>query len=479
MNLNKIIKNIDFKGMSDERHISQIVHDSRKVKQGSLFIAIAGENSDGHDYIFDAIDKGAIAVVANGRSPATNKVPILQVKNPRKIMSKIAANFYNHPSNDVSVIGVTGTNGKTTTTQLIDYILKYNKWSSGSLGTLGFSSPAGIVSTGFTTPESIDLQQIIRTMVDGGIKYIPMEISSHAIDLHRVDDVNINIAVFTNLSADHLDFHGNMENYFKTKLKLFKGLNKDSLAIINKDDHYSYNIIRAIDCDYMTYGFNKNADLSVKSYSLNIDYTNIVFEMNKKEFSLKTKLIGKFNIYNIMGSILATLNLGLNLNKIISALENFNKVPGRFEQFELINNNHAIVDYAHTPDAFKNILSNIKDLANKEIITIFGCGGNRDKTKRAQMASIAEKYSEYIYITNDNPRFENEDLIIDDIVSGLNEKKYSIIKNRKEALHQAFQNFNKKIIVILGKGRDDYQIIGDEKKYHSDIDIVKEYLNED
>ena len=207
MNLDKIVKNIIFRGCPDTRDISNIVHDSRKVKNGSLFIAIAGENNDGHDYIFDAIDKGAIAVIANGRSPVTDKVPVLQVKNPRKVMSEIAANFYSHPSRDVDIIGITGTNGKTTTTQLIDYILKYNKWNSGSLGTLGFSSPTGIISTGFTTPESVDLQQIIRTMVDGGIDYIPMEISSHAIKLHRVDDIDINIAVFTNLSIEHLDFH--------------------------------------------------------------------------------------------------------------------------------------------------------------------------------------------------------------------------------------------------------------------------------
>ena len=293
MNLNKIIKNIDFKGMSDERHISQIVHDSRKVKQGSLFIAIAGENSDGHDYIFDAIDKGAIAVVANGRSPATNKVPILQVKNPRKIMSKIAANFYNHPSNDVSVIGVTGTNGKTTTTQLIDYILKYNRWSSGSLGTLGFSSPAGIVSTGFTTPESIDLQQIIRTMVDGGIKYIPMEISSHAIDLHRVDDVNINIAVFTNLSRDHLDFHKNMNDYFVAKTRLFRViLNKKGIAIINTDSKYGKKLKEICDKNKITnytYGRNKFCDWVILEVSKKKNITEVLFK--KKSVILLNKYI--------------------------------------------------------------------------------------------------------------------------------------------------------------------------------------------
>ena len=478
MNLDKIVKNIIFRGDPDTRNISNIVHDSRKVKDGSLFIAIAGENNDGHDYIFDAIDKGAIAVIANGRSPVTDKVPVLQVKNPRKVMSEIAANFYSHPSRDVNIIGITGTNGKTTTTQLIDYILKYNKWSSGSLGTLGFSSPTGIISTGFTTPESVDLQQIIRTMVDGGIDYIPMEISSHAIKLHRVDDIDINIAVFTNLSVEHLDFHGNMENYFKTKLELFKKLNKNSTAIINGDDEYSKDIINNTSCNYLTYGFNNKFDLSVKSYVLDINWTKIVFKFKKQEFSIKTNLIGKFNIYNVMGAILASWKSGLNITQIVNALNDFKTVPGRFEQFKLKNQNHAIVDYAHSPDAFKKILSSIKDLTTKNIITIFGCGGDRDKTKRSQMASIAEEYSNFVYITNDNPRFEDENSIIKDIISGFDKNEYSIIKNRTEALHKVFQDSKNKIIVILGKGRDDYQLIGNDKKYHSDIDIIQEYLHE-
>ena len=478
MNLDEIIKNITFKGDYDQREIYNIVHDSRKVKKGSLFIAIAGENNDGHDYIFDAIDKGATAIIANGRSPITNRVPIIQVKNPRKAMSKISANFYNHPSKKINIIGITGTNGKTTTTQLVDYILKYNKLNSGSLGTLGFSSPTGIISTGFTTPESVDLQQIIRTMADGGIKYIPIEISSHAIKLHRVDDIDINIAIFTNLSVDHLDFHGNMENYFNTKLKLFKSLNKNSIAIINGDDKYSKDIINNIRCKYLTYGFNKGFNLYVKSYNLNIDGTEITFNFEGKEFEIKTDLIGKFNIYNIMGSILASCKLGLNINQIQYALKSFKSVPGRFEKFKLKNENNAIVDYAHTPDAFENILSNINKLTKKDIITVFGCGGNRDKTKRAKMGAIAEKYSSYIYLTNDNPRFENENSIIDDIIKGLKNEKYSIIKNRSKALHEILQKYSNKIIVILGKGRDDYQIVKDNKEFHSDIGIIKEYLDE-
>ena len=478
MNLDKIIRNINFTGSPDDREIFNIAHDSRKVKQGTLFIAIAGQKNDGHDYIFDAIDKGAIAVVANGRSPVTNKVPILQVKNPRKVMSKIAANFYENPSKQINIVGITGTNGKTTTTQLIDHLLRKDNKKSSSLGTLGFSTPTGIISTGFTTPESIDLQQIIRTMVNGGIEYIPMEISSHAIKLHRTDDIDVNIAVFTNLTADHLDFHGTMEEYFNTKLKLFKKLNKNSIAILNNDDPYSKRIIPELKCPYLTYGFNSKSTLSVISYELNINFTKIKFSYMKNEFEIKTNLIGKFNIYNLMSSILCALQYNIDLNQIIKSAEKFDQISGRLEQFKLSNKNHAIVDYAHSPDSFKNILSSIKEISNKEIITVFGCGGNRDKAKRPIMASIAEEYSSFVYITNDNPRHENEDDIINDIKQGFTDKQYAIIKNRKEALNSILEKHHNKVVVVLGKGRDDYQIIGDKKIYHSDTEIVEQFLDE-
>ena len=477
MNLKSIIKSIKYKGESDNREILNIAHDSRKVKKGTLFIAIAGEKNDGHDYIFEAIDKGAIAVIANGRSPVTNKVPILQVKNPRKVMSRISANFYNNPSKDVNIIGVTGTNGKTTTTQLINHILSDNNKESSSLGTLGFSTPTGIVSTGFTTPESIDLQQIIRTMANGGIKYIPMEISSHAIKLHRVEDIDINIAIFTNLSIDHLDFHGSLNDYFKTKLKLFKNLDNNSTALLNHDDDYLDDIISEIRCGYETYGFNKNSNLRIISYHLNIDYTQIKFKYKNNEFDLKTHLIGKFNIYNILSSILGSIHLGIDIKDIIKSIEKFKSVSGRLEQFKLINNNHGIIDFAHTPDAFENILSTIKQVSEKEIVTIFGCGGNRDRTKRPLMASIAEKYSTHVYITNDNPRNENEDSIIDEVISGFKQSNYTIIKDRKVAIEKSLENIQNKVLIILGKGRDDYQIMGDKKNYHSDFEIIKKYLD--
>ena len=480
MKLNEILKNIPFNGTHDNRDISSITHDSRKVKKGTLFIAISGEESDGHDFIFSAIKSGATAIVANGRAPSTDEVPIIQVKNPRKVMSKIAANFYQNPSNELDIVGITGTNGKTTTTQIIDYILKYNNLSSSSLGTLGFISSSGIVSTGFTTPESIELQQILKTIKDGGCNYVPMEISSHALEMSRVDDVNVKYAIFTNLGTDHLDFHQNIENYFNAKLKLFKNLNKNGTAIINNDDIYSKKIIKNISCKYFTYGFKKKSDLMITNYTLNINCSNAIVKYKNTEFKLKTHLIGKFNLYNILASISCCIKIGIDMKIILQAIDSFKNVPGRLEKYNIPSSNSiAIIDYAHSPDAYENIFKTIHEFKkNKKIITIFGCGGNRDNSKRPIMASISEKYSDFIYITNDNPRNEDPDKIIEDIKNGFRKNNYKIIKNRKTAIQEAIRTNKNSIFLILGKGIEEFQIVKDKRIPHSDIKIIRDYINE-
>ena len=478
MKLNELLKNIDFRGCPDDREIINITYDSRKVKNGSLFIAISGENKDGHDYILEAIDKGASAIIANGRAPITNLVPILQVENPRKIMSKVAANYYNNPSKDLNIIGITGTNGKTTTTQIIDDIIKSNNRTSSSLGTLGFNTPSGMVSTGFTTPESIELQQILDIIKKGGIEYVPMEISSHAIELFRTTDVEVNIAIFTNIGHDHLDFHKSINNYFNAKLKLFTGLNKNSLAILNYDDPYTQKIINKIECNYLTYGFDKNADLSIEKYILNIDYSKAVMRYKDSQIKIKTPLIGKFNLYNLSASILCALKLGISISEITKSIENFHNVPGRLEKYNF-KDNTVIIDYAHTPDAYLNIFKNIFELKDKDkkIITVFGCGGNRDKSKRKIMGEIASRFSDNIYITNDNPRFEDENEIINNICSGISNTRYEIIKDREKAIISALKHKNS-IILILGKGIEKHQIIKNKRLNHSDIKIVKDYIYE-
>ena len=479
MKLKKIVNNISFKGTPDNREIINIAHDSRKVKNGTLFIAIAGKNMDGHDFIFEALEKGAVAVVANGRSPKTNLVPILQVKNPRKIMSQIAANFFNNPSDKLNMIGITGTNGKTSTTIIINDILNICNKNSSSLGTLGFSTPGGIVSTGFTTPESIDLHQILKTMSDGGIDYVPMEVSSHAIDMHRVDDIKYKIGVFTNLSSDHLDYHGNMENYFKSKLSFLKNIDKNSYAILNKDDIYYKRIVKNIKCKYKTYGFDSSSDIYIKEYKGDINNTIGKLIYKNKAYNFKTTLIGKYNLYNIMASISTCITLKLNISNIINAINYIKQIPGRMEKFELSNNNFAIVDYAHTPDAYTNVLSTISNLSsNRKIITVFGCGGDRDKSKRPLMAKIAEKYSDEIIITTDNPRYESSENIFKNIILGFKKNNHKIIINREKAIKSAIDTNSNSIIVVLGKGIENYQLINNKRIPHSDIGIIKKYINE-
>jgi len=478
MKLSNILKNIKFKGDHDDRNISGIAYDSRKVKKNSLFIALSGENYDGHDYINEAIENGASAILANGRAPVCEKVPIMQVKNPRKAMSKIAANFYNNPSKELDIIGITGTNGKTTTTQIIDHIIRFSMRQSSSLGTLGFNTPTGMVSTGFTTPESIELHQILKTIKDGGGQYVPMEISSHAIELYRTKDVKVDIAIFTNLGLDHLDFHKSQQNYFNSKLKLFKDLNKDSISILNHDDVKTKEIIRNIKCKYFTYGFSDRSDLKIIDYSLGLNGSKATFKYKNKKLHIDTKLIGKFNLLNIGASILCAIMINIPIEIILEAIKHFNNVPGRFEKYKY-NKNTIIIDYAHSPDAFINIYKNISELKqpNQKIISIFGCGGNRDKSKRSIMAKISEKYSDKIYITNDNPRNENEDTIINDICSGFSSSKHQIIKNRKNAIEQALLTNENSIILILGKGIEEFQIVKNVKIPHSDIKIVKNIIN--
>ena len=478
MKLSELLKNITYKGHYDDTEISYITYDSRKVKKNSLFIAVNGQNFNGHDYINEAIENGASAIIANGQSQPSNKIPIIHVENTRKTMSRIAANFFGNPSKKLKIIGITGTNGKTTTTEIIDHIIKFSRRESSSLGTLGFNSPSGIVSTGFTTPESIELQHILKTIKDGGGKYVPMEISSHAIELHRTSDVNIDIGIFTNLGYDHLDFHKSQENYFNSKLKLFTRLNKKSIAILNLDDDRSNSIIKRIKCQYFTYGFNEKSDFRIIEFSMDLNKTKVLFSINKKKVLLETNLIGKFNLSNLAAAILCTIKLNIPIEIIIESIKHFKNVPGRLEKYKF-KNNIIIIDYAHTPDAFSNIYENIDEFkGNRKIISIFGCGGNRDKTKRPKMAKICENYSSFTYITNDNPRYENEDQIISDICKGFNKQSYKIIKDRKNAIEEAVLKNNNAIILILGKGIEEYQIIKGEKISYSDIKTIKDLIYE-
>ena len=476
--LSSILKGIDYKGYVDDRIVTGIFYDSRKIKKDSLFIAIKGFNVDGHNYIDKAIELGANSILVDKNIDNKYKIPLLMVDNTRKAMSRIASNFFNDCSKNIKITGITGTNGKTSVTHLVNHILQFNNHITSSLGTLGFHSPNGNVNTGFTTPESLELQHIFKTLYTGGITHLNMEVSSHAIALNRIDDVDIDIAVFTNLSSEHFDFHGNLDNYFNTKLKLFSRLSSKKIAIINNDDPYANKIINQTKAKVLTYGFNNKSDIFPERIKLSLTHSEFHVIYKKKCLKIRTKLIGDFNISNILASILVCLSQGININNIVKAINNFDIVPGRVESYKKKNGGIIIIDYAHTPDAFEKILSLVKKIKPEyKVTTLFGCGGNRDPYKRPLMGLVSEKFSDKIILTNDNPRNENPNKIINQIISGFELEKYQVICDRKEAVTQAVKFLKKnQVLLILGKGIEQHQIMNDKKIYHSDIKIVKSLL---
>ncbi len=478
MKLTDLIDNIQFKGNPDNRQILNITYDSRKVRAGTLFVAIKGINSDGHDYILEAVRNGAVAILSNGRSLHGLEVPVIQVRNPRESMSQIAANFYHHPSRSMTIVGVTGTNGKTTVTQLMKAILTEHGIPCGTLGTLGFTTPTGMHSTGFTTPESVEIQQILNTLKTGGIEHLIMEISSHALALHRVDDVDVDVAVFTNLTPEHLDFHNDMEQYFQAKRKLFQRLAAGKTAILNLDDPVSEKIRLSTRAKVLTYGYGAEADLHPVDWRATLDGIRADLDFLGLKIEIDSRLIGDFNLQNIMAAVAAAAALDIPVGIIENAIRKVNTIPGRLETVNLQVPGKVIVDYAHTPDAYEKVISLVRNLSSKDkkIITLFGCGGDRDQSKRPIMAGIAERLSDFVYVTSDNPRTEELDKIFKQIISGFKGHDYRLVRDRAEAINTAMRKMDENtILLILGKGRDDYELVGHEKRPHSDIKTAERF----
>lgn len=470
-------------GSAQGVEILSVTADSRKVQPGTLFIALRGNTVDGHDYIQQSVEKGAVAVVTETQIP-TLQVPQIVVKNTRDIIPIIASVFYNNPSQSMKVVGVTGTNGKTTTTHLIDKIFTDNGHMTGLIGTIGKRIGSKVYDAVNTTPEALELQQTLSQMRDVGTEYVSMEVSSHALDLKRVAGIKFHIAVFTNLTQDHLDFHGSMDEYRIAKGKFFSRLGNtygdkqenNSYAVINLDDPSAEFYIQQTTAQTVTYGIDQPADVRAVGVRVEADGASFTLQSFAGDIDIKLQMTGKFSVYNALAAAAACLCAGVPLSSIKQSLESVAGVDGRFERVNAGQDFTVIVDYSHTPDSLENALKTIREFAKAKVYTVVGCGGDRDRTKRPVMARIAADYSDVAIITSDNPRTEEPERIIDDMMAGLqevNKDRYLRVTDRAEAISMAVQMAAAgDVILIAGKGHETYQIIGTVKHHFDDREVA-------
>jgi len=482
--LKDVLKNIDYEIMQGDTdiEISGIYYDSRNVRPGSLFVCISGFKTDGHLYAQQAVNNGAIAVIAEKKLDIDQNTTYILVDDSRKVLSDVASNYYGQPSRYMRVIGVTGTNGKTTTTHLIKAILEEAGEKVGIMGTLYARIGDAQKEMGHTTPEALEIEEFMCLSKEQGASYVVMEVSSHALDLNRTDRIDFNAAIFTNLTQDHLDFHEDMDNYVKAKLKLFQMIvpDKKNFTIVNADDKYALNFIQASRGFNLTYSINHQADVQAVDLNIDLNGSRFTVKYNEQSFDVNMKLIGLFSVYNALAAIAFALREGISSDIIKAALEKVDGVPGRFEQVRCGQKFTVVVDYAHTPDGLENILKTGRQLTDKRLITVFGCGGDRDRTKRPLMGEIAAQFSDFCVVTSDNPRSEEPVAIIDDIVPGLNKVKnsrYAIIVDRREAIqHAIYLARPGDLVIIAGKGHETYQIIKDRILDFDDRKVVAEFI---
>ncbi len=486
MNSKELISKIDYlqKITAPDFEISSVEIDSRKVKDNSVYIAIKGYAADGHNYIDSAVKNGARLIICeNLPENLTDGISYIKVENSRKTEAVIANSFYGNPSAKMGIIAITGTNGKTSTTYILESVLQKAGIKTGIIGTIGYKIGNQLTPLDNTTPDALELMQILKKMKENDVKVVVMEVSSHALSLYRVYGLSFDIVAFTNLTQDHLDFHKDMEDYYNAKKLLFTEYldisdKKDKKSVINIDDEYGNKLFSELNCQKYSVSVNtENADFFIDNYTLRIDKT--LLQINKTEkLNIETSLIGGYNLYNILMAVAIAKLYNIGEKEIKDALLTIKQVPGRLEQ---VANKPIFIDYAHTPDAVEKVTETLKKLTKGKLITILGAGGDRDKTKRPLMTLSGMKNSDFLILTSDNPRTEDPEKILDDLDEPLkkaNKGRYYVrIVNRANAIKRGVEMLEENdTLVICGKGHEDYQITGSEKKHFSDYEEVLKVL---
>ncbi len=466
--------------------VGEIVSDSKKASPGSLFVALRGTRQDGHRFIPEAVERGAVAVVLEEPIPGECEhkdpsVTYIRVEDTRHALSHLASTFFENPTDRLRLIGITGTNGKTTTAFLVQSLLEHAGLKTGLLGTIAYHLGGRSVEARQTTPGSLELQELFSEMRSSDVTHVAMEVSSHALDQGRVAGCRFDTAVFTNLSQDHLDYHGTMEAYFASKQKLFDLT--EGTRIMNIDDPWGRTLKERLSSRCWGFAIQEKADFYPEKVVSGMDGIQMVVQTPVGEIELTSPLVGKYNIYNLLAAVAVGVSVGLSKEAIAGGVAGMKGVPGRFEKIDLGQDFVVLVDYAHTPDALERLLQAVIALFSGRIITVFGCGGDRDRGKRGQMGEISTRLSDKTIITSDNPRTESPFGIIQEVEAGVqvlqagSARDYEIIPDRKEAIAHAIGLAEKDdVVVIAGKGHEDYQLIGHERLSFDDREVVRGLL---
>jgi len=464
--------------------VKGVGYDSRRLRKGDLFVALPGSVVDGHRFIDGALRSGAAAIVAERPPEAEPPVPWVVVESSRKALGRVAARWFGNPSHRLTTAGITGTNGKTTTAFLLQHLNDAAQRRCGLIGTVRYETGARVVEAAHTTPESADIHELLREMEDHGCRAVSMEVSSHGLVQYRVEGVEFDVAVFTNLSQDHLDYHGDMESYFASKRRLFEGLRgqrekSKPVPVVNGDDVYGKRLLAEMSRSFEVLSFGFGVANGFRASKLRSTFDGVQFQLDAlgRQTLVRLPLIGSFNVLNALAALAAAKGMGLNVREAVGHLQHAPQVPGRMERVGEGGGYRVFVDYAHTPDALEKACLTLRELKPERLITVFGCGGDRDRSKRPLMAAAAASASDVVFLTSDNPRTEDPAAILRDAEAGLGGCSSRSIPDRREAIREAIELAKEgDLVLIAGKGHETYQQVGTEKFDFDDREVARECM---